>query len=100
LVVGVDHRWGDGGGGADLPVIGVVLPEDNVQSEGVDDGADSVIDVAVRRPEAGTRDAHGKLDHLHLVTRYHQSGVGHEWDGELTVYHSSAKACSLGTAVM
>ena len=62
------------------------------------DGADSVVDVAVRRPEAGRRDAHGKLDHLHLVMGYQQSGLGHEWDGELTVYHSSAKACSLGTS--
>ena len=100
LVVSVNHRWGDGGGGADLPVVGVGLPEDGAQSEGVNDGADSVVDVAVRQPEAGRRDACGKLDHLHLVTRYHQSGLGHEWDGALTVYHISAKACSLGTAVM
>ena len=91
---------GDGGGCADLPVVGVGLPEDNAQSEDVNDGADSVVDDAVRRPEAGRRNALSKLDHLHLVTRYQESGLGHEWDGELTVYHSSAKACSLGTAVM
>ena len=96
MVVSVNHRWGDGGGGVDLPVIGVGLPEDNAQSEGVNDGVDLVVDVAVRRPKAGRRDAHGKLDHLHLITRYQQSGLGHEWDGEVTGYHSSAKACSLG----
>jgi hypothetical protein len=66
----------------------------------VNDGTNSVVDVAVRRPEAGRRDALGKLDHLHLVMGYQQSGLGHEWDGELTVFHISAKACSLGTAVM
>jgi hypothetical protein len=96
LVVGVDHRWDDGGGGADLPVVGVGLQEDNAQSEGVNDGTNSVVDVAVRRLEAGRRDARGKLDHLHLVTLYHQSALGHEWDGELTVFHISANACSLG----
>ena len=99
MVVGVNHRWGDGGGGADPPVVEVGLQEDNAQSEGVNDGADSVVDDAVRRFEAGRRDAPGKLDHLHLITRYQQSGLGHEWDEELTVYHISAKASSLGTAV-
>ena len=63
------------------------------------DRTNSVVDVAVRRGEAGRRDAHGKLDQLHLITRYQQFGLGHEGDGELTVYHISAKACSLGTAV-
>ena len=61
------------------------------------DGGDSVVDVAVRQPEAGRRDAHGKPDHLHLVTWYHQSALGHKWDGELMVFHISAKACLLGT---
>ena len=64
----------------------------------MNDGTNSVVDVAVRQPEAGRRDALGKLDHLHLVMGYQQSGLGHEWDGKLTVYHSSAKACSLGTS--
>ena len=66
----------------------------------MNDGTDSVVDVAVRRPEAGRCDACGKLDHLHLVTLYHQSALGHEWDGELTVFHIAVKACLLGTAVM
>ena len=70
MVVSVDHRWGDGGDGADLPVVGVGLQEDNAQSEGVNDGTDSVVDIAVRRPEVGRRDTHNKLDHLHLITRY------------------------------
>ena len=83
-----------------MPTVGVGLPQDNVQSEGVNDGADSVVDVAIRRPEAGRHDARGKLDRLHLVTWYHQSALGHERDGELMVFHISAKACSLGTAVM
>ena len=100
MVVSVDHRWGDGGDGADLPVAGVGLQEDNAQSEGVNNGMNSVVDVAVKRPEVGRHDAHGKLDNLHLVTQYQQSGLGHEWDGELTVYHISAEACLLGTAVM
>ena len=71
-----------------------------MQSEGVNDGTNSVVDVAIRRPEAGKHDALGKLDHVHLVMLYHQSALGHKWDGELTVFHISAKACSLGTAVM
>ena len=49
MVVGVDHRWGDGGDGADLTVVGVGLPENNAQSEGVNDVADSVVNVAVRQ---------------------------------------------------
>ena len=84
---------GDGGDG-------VGLPEDNAQSKGVNDGTNSVVDVAIRWPEAGRRDACGKLDHVHLVTLYHQSALGHKWDGELTVFHISAKACSLGMVVM
>ena len=70
-----------------------------MQSEGVNNGTNSVIDVAVRWPGAGRRDARGKLDHVHLVMLYHQSALGHKWDGELMVFHISAKACSLGTAV-
>ena len=49
LVVSVNHSWGDGGGGADLTVVGVGLPENNAQSEGVNDVADSVVNVAVRQ---------------------------------------------------
>ena len=66
----------------------------------MNDGTNSVVNVAVRWPEAGRRDACSKLDHVHLVTLYHQSALGHKWDGELTVFHISAKACSLGTVVM
>ena len=49
MVVNVNHRWGDGGGGADLPVVGVGLPEDNAQTEGVSDGGDSVVDIGLKQ---------------------------------------------------
>jgi len=68
LVVAVDGRRGDRGGGTDLPIVGVILPENRAQSESLTDGTDTVIDVAIWRPPAGRGNTGSKLDYLHLVT--------------------------------
>lgn len=44
LVVGVDVCVGDISG-TSTPVIGVVLPDDGAETEGMGDGTDTVVDV-------------------------------------------------------
>lgn len=66
LVVGVHLRGGDVGR-ADLPVIGVVAPEDGAEPETLGDGTDTVISVTERRSPAGRGNASSELDGIHLI---------------------------------
>ena len=58
LVVGVDLGWGCGCA-SDLPVVGVVLPEDTAEAESVRNVSDTIVDVTVRGTPAGGCNAHG-----------------------------------------
>lgn len=82
LVVGVDVCIGDVAGSS-TPVIGVVLPDDGAETEGMSDGTDTVVNVTKGRlckrvrmgmdedgdstdAPAGGRDANNQFNYFHL----------------------------------